>query len=91
MTDIDKKNIYNELVNLLTNYCDTCLDKHQKEKILLCAFKLELIDYAEKNNYDEVDELWESIARTLGITLDGEQSINPIRKCNCSNGVCSIC
>ena len=91
MTDIDKKNIYNELVNLLTNYCDTCLDKHQKEKILLCAFKLELIDYAEKNNYDEVDELWESIARTLGITLDGEQSINPIRKCNCSIGVCSIC
>lgn len=91
MTDIDKKNIYNELVNLLTNYCDTCLDKHQKEKILLCAFKLELIDYAEKNNYDEVDELWESIARTLGITLDGKHSINPIRKCNCSNGVCSLC
>ena len=91
MTDIDKKNIYNELVNLLTNYCDTCLDKHQKEKILLCAFKLELIDYAEKNNYDEVDELWESIARTLGVTLDGEHSINPIRKCNCSNGMCSIC
>ena len=91
MTDIDKKNIYNELVNLLTNYCDTCLDKHQKEKILLCAFKLELIDYAEKNNYDDVDELWESIARTLGIILDGEYKINPVNKCNCSNGVCNLC
>ena len=91
MTDIDKKNIYNELVNLLTNYCDTCLDKHQKEKILLCAFKLELVNYAENNNYDDVDELWESIARTLGVTLDGEYNTSPISKCNCSNGVCNLC
>lgn len=91
MTDIDKKNIYNELVNLLTSYCDTCMDKHQKEKILLCAFKLDLIDYAETNNYNTVDELWESIARTLGITLDGTTYVNANNKCNCKNGVCSLC
>lgn len=91
MTEIDKKNIYNELVNLLTTYCNTCLDKHQKEKILLCAFKLELINFAEENNYDDIDELWESIARTLGVTLGSEHNTTSIKKCNCSNGVCSIC
>lgn len=90
MTEIDKKNIYNELVNLLTTYCDTCMDKNQKDKILLCAFKLELIDYAEQNNYDDSDELWESIAKTLGVVLDGEHH-SSIKKCNCKNGVCTIC
>ena len=55
MTDKDKKNIYNAMVNLLSSYCDTCMDKHQKEKILMCAFKLELIDYAEKYAQEDVD------------------------------------
>ena len=90
MTDIDKKNIYNELVNLLTTYCDTCTDKNQKDKILLCAFKLELITFAEQNNYDDSDELWESIARTLGIKLDGEQR-SSVKKCDCANGMCAVC
>lgn len=90
MTEQDKKNIYNKLVDLLTLYCNTCLDKHQKEKILLCAFKLELIEYAEANNLEDTDELWESIARTLGIKLDG--SIYTVSdKCNCVNGVCTLC
>ena len=87
MTENDKKNIYIELVNLLTTYCNTCLDKHQKEKILLCAFKLELIEYAEANG-QETEELWESIARTLNVKLGDSVSINRIKKCNCSNGVC---
>ena len=90
MTEQDKKNIYNKLVDLLTLYCNTCLDKHQKEKILLCAFKLELIDYAEANNLGETDELWESIARTLGVTLDDHAYTVPNR-CNCVNGVCALC
>ena len=55
MTDKDKKNIYNAMVNLLLSYCDTCMDKHQKEKILMCAFKLELIDYAEQYAQGDVD------------------------------------
>lgn len=90
MTDIDKKNIYNALVNLLTMQCNTCLDKHQLEKIMLCTFKLQLIDYAEKNG-QSTDELYESLARTLGIKLDGTiQTVSKI-KCNCKNGVCSLC
>lgn len=90
MTDKDKKNIYIALVNLLSNYCDTCMDKHQKEKILMCTFKLELINYAEQYAQGDVDELWESIARTLGVSLE-DGTIIPNKKCNCSNGVCALC
>lgn len=90
MTEENKKDIYNELVNLLTLYCDTCMDKHQKEKILLCAFKLELIEYAEANGYDS-DEMWESIARTLGMKLEGTVYVSTSNKRNCKNGVCTLC
>lgn len=90
MTETDKKNIYTELVNLLTLNCDTCLDKHQKEKVLLCAFKLELIEYSEANGYEDTDELWESIARTLGVKLNSS-TYSSIKKCNCENGVCTLC
>ena len=90
MTDIDKKNIYNELVNLLVTYCDTCTDKHQMEKILLCAFKLDLIEYAD-NNGEDTEELWNSIARTLGVTLDGTPKTIKSTKCSCVNGSCAIC
>lgn len=90
MTEQDKKNIYNKLVELLTLKCNTCLDKYQKEKILLCAFKLELIEFAEANNLEEIDELWESIARTLGVKIGS--NIKMIQnKCNCINGVCTLC
>lgn len=90
MTDKDKKNIYNTMVDLLSSYCDTCMDKHQKEKILMCAFKLELIQYAEKYAQGDTEDLWESIARTLGVSLEDGTTIHS-NKCNCSNGVCSLC
>ena len=91
MTQIDKENIYNALVNLLTLYCDTCMDKHQMEKILLAAFKLDLIEYAEYNNTGDVESLWESLARTLSIKLDGTSQVHATNECNCVNGVCSLC
>lgn len=47
MTITDKQNIYDALVQLLTTQCNTCIDKERKNKITLCAFILELIDYAE--------------------------------------------
>ena len=91
MTTVDKENIYKALINLLSLYCDTCMDKHQMEKILLCAFKLDLIEYAETNNTVDVDELWESLARTLKVKLDGQVQTISTNKCNCVNGVCSLC
>ena len=33
---IDQKNLYYRKVNMLVTFCNTCLDKHQKEKILMC-------------------------------------------------------
>lgn len=90
MTDENKRNIYSALVNLLTCYCNTCMDKHQKEKILMCSFKLELIDYAEQYAQNDVDELWKSIAKTLDIYLENDDVA--ANKCsNCSNGVCALC
>ena len=91
MTTVDKENIYKALINLLSLYCDTCMDKHQMEKILLCAFKLDLIEYAETNSTGDVDELWESLARTLKVKLDGPVQTISTNKCNCVNGVCSLC
>lgn len=91
MTTVDKENIYKALINLLSLYCDTCMDKHQMEKILLCAFKLDLIEYAETNNTGDVDELWESLAGTLKVKLDGQVQTISTNKCNCVNGVCSLC
>ena len=91
MTEKDKKNIYVALANLLTFNCNTCLDKEQMHKILLCTFRLELIEYAEANGYDNVDELWQDIARTLNIKLENSSYVNSIKKCNCVNGICSLC
>lgn len=90
MTEEIKKEIYNKLVDLLTIHCNTCLDKHQKEKILLCAFKLELIAYAEENAQDDVEGLWEDLARILGVKISELDCICP-NKCNCANGVCTLC
>lgn len=89
MTDKDKRNIYNKLVDLLNIYCDNCLDKQQKDKILLCAFRMELINFAENAEYD-TEELWEDIARTLGVKIDGTECMNSSKSCNCVNGVCSL-
>lgn len=90
MTQQDKKNIYNKLVELLTFECNTCLDKAKKEKILFAAFKLELIEYAETNGLDTVDDLWNELARLLEVNANGTVSA-PKSKCNCKNGVCSLC
>ena len=91
MTTTDKNNIYTALINLLTSYCDVCIDKHQMEKILLSAFKLDLIEYAGSNDADNVEDLWISLAKTLGIKLNDSIQVNLTNKCDCVNGICSLC
>lgn len=89
MNDEGKKNIYEKLVELLTNYCSTCLDKQRMEKILLCAFKIDLIEYANENGHiDDAEKLLESLAKTLGVSTGENYSVNSY---NCSNGVCTLC
>lgn len=89
MAEQDKKNIFNKLIDLLTLQCSTCLDKHQIETIMICAFKLELIEYAENNGLDELDELWESLANSLNVKTNVTQSYNNCA-CKCANGVCTL-
>lgn len=49
----DDNNIYSNIVNMLTSFCDTCLDKVQKEKVFLCSMRKSLFDYSVSQNYDD--------------------------------------
>ena len=91
MTTTDKENIYKELIDLLTSYCDTCLDKNRMDKILLSAFKLDLIEYAEENNTEDVESLWESLAKTLGVKSCSCTEACASNNCGCINVMCSLC
>lgn len=93
----DKKELYYKSIDLLTEYCSTCLDKEQKEKLLLFILKDELLQYAISNNIleDQVN-MYKDIARLLKIDVISNKQ-NIIKKCNqskcktCCNGMCSLC
>lgn len=93
----DKQELYYKQIELLTEHCSTCLDKEQKEKLLLFMLKDELLQYAISNNIleDQVS-IYKDIARLLKIdVISNKQSV--IKKCNtskcktCCNGMCSLC
>ena len=93
----DKKELYYKSIDLLTEYCSTCLDKEQKEKLLLFILKDELLQYAISNDIleDQVN-IYRDIARLLKIDVISNKQ-NIIKKCNhskyktCCNGMCSLC
>lgn len=93
----DKKELYYKSIDLLTEYCSTCLDKEQKEKLLLFMLKDELLQYAISNDIleDQVN-IYRDIARLLKIDVISNKQ-NIIKKCNhskcktCCNGMCSLC
>lgn len=93
----DKKELYYKSIDLLTEYCSTCLDKEQKEKLLLFILKDELLQYAISNDIleDQVN-IYKDIARLLKIDVISNKQ-NIIKKCNhskcktCCNGMCSLC
>lgn len=93
----DKKELYYKSIDLLTEYCSTCLDKEQKEKLLLFILKDELLQYAISNDIleDQVN-IYRDIARLLKIDVISNKQ-NIIKKCNhskcktCYNGMCSLC
>ena len=90
----DKQELYYKEVDLLTTYCSTCLDKEQKERIVLFMLKQQLLEYAVANNLIE-DQIsyYIDLARMLNIDLKfGSQAITPSKKgCKCCNGICSLC
>lgn len=91
---IDEKALYLGKVNLLTMFCDTCLDKHQKEKIVLCDFKSQLLEYALANNLiDDAIDLCYGISKLLGLKKSYSNCrASRISNCSiCKNGYCQLC
>lgn len=62
------KELYYKEIDLLTNFCSTCLDKQQKERIVLFMTKYHLMQYAIENNLIE-DQIsyYIDLARMLNI------------------------
>lgn len=96
----DEKNLYYQKVNTLINFCYTCLDKHQKEKILMLQFKSQLLDYAKANNLTEdAIQYYIDICRLLDIPSKHmcckyDRMFNYYRPCktckSCYNGYCQL-
>lgn len=95
----DDKELYYKEIQLLTTYCSTCLDKEQKERMVLFTLKQQLLQYAIDNELIE-DQIsfYRDIARMLGIDYKYDAQNLPcsgickgIKKCNCCNGYCTIC
>ena len=93
----DDRELYNKEVELLTNHCSTCLDKHQKERIVLFMTKYHLMEYAKSNNLIE-DQInyYIDLARMLNIDFKYNAKIanslcNCKRTVQCCNGYCVLC
>lgn len=50
---IDDKQLYYDKVHMITNFCNTCMDKCQKEKIIMVELRSNLLDYALANDLTE--------------------------------------
>lgn len=97
----DDKELYYKQVDLLTQYCNDCLDKEQKENIVVYAMRYNMLQYAVVNELleDQIN-LYKDIARLLGIDTKRNQ-ITGYSKCSqinnkcvysrCKNGTCKLC
>lgn len=47
---LDAESLYKDKVSMITSFCNTCLDKQSKERIIMCEFRNNLLDYAIQNN-----------------------------------------
>ena len=91
----DKKELYYKEIDLLTTFCSTCLDKHQKERMVLFMTKYHLLQYAEQNGLveDQID-YYIDLARMLNI--DFKYNAKPVcnqckRIIKCCSNYCAIC
>lgn len=97
----DKKELYYRQVELLTTYCSTCLDKQQKDRMVLFVMKQQLLDYAVANDLlDDQIDYYKDLARMLSIDLKMNVNNKPFKTCvscngsksrYCNNGVCTLC
>lgn len=92
----DDRELYYKEIELLTTYCSTCLDKEQKERMVLFTLKQQLLQYAISNDLIE-DQIayYTDLARMLEIDVKHNAQVLCSGKCKrivkCSNGSCSLC
>lgn len=88
----DEEQLYYREVDLLTSYCNTCLDKQQKERILLFSVKKDLLDFAlSKNIVEDAVGFYIDLDRLLCLSSKPNFIDNKNVVCrNCCNGVCKI-
>lgn len=92
--DINK--MQDKFYNLLTNYCSTCIDKAQKERILTAFFRYTLMRQAEEiQDIETAAKLYLDLDRILNLNdhckTECIDNCNPCSNCNtCKNGVCSL-
>lgn len=94
----NEKELYYKEIELLTNYCSTCLDKHQKERMVLFMTKYHLFQYALENNLieDQVN-FYIDLARMLSIDFKYNAKLNRLcsgnckRVIKCCNNYCALC
>lgn len=93
------KELYYKEIQLLTNHCSTCLDKQQKERMLLFLLKQSLLEYATDNDLIEDQiQYYKDLARMLCIDVKYNIQNSSVIRCNecsnikgCCNGCCSLC
>lgn len=91
----NEEELYQKEICLLTEYCSTCLDKHQKHRETLFLMKHELLKYAKEHDklQDQI-ELYKDIARMLNIDVKYNAKVSHSCLCNnkiCCGNCCSIC
>jgi hypothetical protein len=92
---VDLVNLYQRKVNMLETFCETCLDGAQKEKIVLCAFKSQLFEYAYENGLmDDAIQFYTDLCRLLEIPtahVCGTYSKRTTGRCRtCSGNYCGL-
>lgn len=92
----DEENLYNHMVNTLIQHCDNCLDKQQKEKMMLCDLQYNLLRFATENDlFEDIIVHYNSLCRTLNMSNKYnhfEKNVCENNKCKmCLNGCCSLC
>lgn len=93
----DDKELYYKQIDLLTNYCSTCLDKEQKENMVMFDLRYGLLEYALKNNLiEDAIQHYKDISRMLNIDTTKNTNGMCSGKCKygssvCKDGVCSLC
>jgi hypothetical protein len=91
---VDLVNLYQRKINMLETFCETCLDGVQKQKIVLCAFKSQLFEYAYENNLmDDAIQFYVDLCRLLEIPtahVCGTYSKRTTRCSTCTGNYCRL-